>query len=180
MDTALLVIDLQVGYFNVPELQNQRARLMQRVNQLTQAAQQQGIAIWHIRTSHSHDRSTWTLNMRDDDHGFLFTGDPDAAPLPELQLPDTSHELIKTRDSAFYDTTLAADLHAAGISHLVLCGVSTHSCIFQTAADAYAHNLLVTIASDAVASNQPHWAKAALAILQTEYRQTVRTASTAL
>lgn len=42
-------------------------------------------------------------------------------------------EVTKTRDSASFDTDLTARLEQLGVDHLLLCGVSTHSCVSQTA-----------------------------------------------
>jgi nicotinamidase-related amidase len=81
--------------------------------------------------------------------------------------------LVKTRDSAFFDTDLAARLRNLGANRLVLCGISTHSCVAQTAIDAFAHNFRVAVARDAVASENVDLSQALLAFLEDEMRQDI-------
>jgi nicotinamidase-related amidase len=58
---------------------------------------------------------------------------------------------------------------------VVLAGVSTHNCIAQTGADAFAHNIRVTYAEDAMASEDNKDAMDMLRILSSSYRQPVQT-----
>jgi nicotinamidase-related amidase len=51
--------------------------------------------------------------------------------------------------------------------------VSTHNCIAQTGADAFAHNLRVIYASEATGSEDAAAAEATQAILSREYRQRI-------
>lgn len=169
LKTALLLIDLQVAYFEAEPLRSCAQRIVARCNELTTWARREEIAVFVIRTEHRRDRSTWTLNMLDDDAGFLLAGDADAACLPDLDLRDTL-EVVKTRDSAFHETDLLARLRAREVEHLVLAGVSTHTCVGATAADAYAHNLRVTFAEDAIASHRPELHEPTLKLLCEEFR----------
>jgi nicotinamidase-related amidase len=80
---------------------------------------------------------------------------------------------VKTRDSAFVGTDLLMRLRNAGATRLLLTGVSTHNCVAQTAADAFANNFRVAYARDAIASNRPDYAEQLLKVLSDEYRQDV-------
>lgn len=122
-----------------------------------------------VRTEHRRDRSTWTLNMLEDDTGFLIAGDPDTRTVEDLDVVGTT-EVVKTRDSAFHETGLDQLLRKAGVDRLVLAGVSTHTCIAATAADAYAHDLHVVFAEDAIASHREDLHEPTLSVLCTEYR----------
>ncbi len=170
--TALLVIDMQNSYFDFPELEEQREPVTEKVNELIRAAREGGCPIVLIRTQHERDRSTWTVNMQDDDQGFAYPGTEQAEYVAGLDTED-GVGLVKTRDSAFFDTDLAARLRNLGVSHLVLCGISTHSCVAQTAIDAFAHNFRAAVARDAVASENPDLSRALLAFLEDEMRQDV-------
>ena len=170
--TALLVIDMQNSYFDFPELEEQREPVTARVNELIAAAREGGCPILLIRTQHERDRSTWTVNMRDDDQGFAFPGTEQAQYVAGLDT-EGGVGLVKTRDSAFFDTDLAARLRNLDATHLVLCGISTHSCVAQTAIDAFAHDFRVAVARDAVASENADLSQALLAFLADEMRQDI-------
>jgi len=166
---ALLVIDLQVAYLDGGVLEEHRERLVERTNALIRWARERGSPVVVVRTEHRRDRSTWTLNMCEDDQGFAFTGDPDAQFVPELDVAG-ARELVKTRDSAFVRTDLADWLAGWGTRALVVCGVSTHTCVATTVAEAYARDLDVFLAVDAIASHRPAWHDLALDLLRSEYR----------
>lgn len=170
--TALLIVDLQNAYFNNDALRDCQATLLEKTNELIAMCLENNLPIFTIRTEHSHDLATWTLNMLDDKQGYLFKDDNDSQSIPGLHL-DQTIEVLKTRDSSFHDTTLSAMLKNHAIETLILCGVSTHTCIAQTAADAYAQNFRVLLAEEAIASHKPEFHHVALTMLQTEYRQQV-------
>lgn len=166
---ALLLIDLQTAFFEVSPLAEQRDRLVDRCNELVAWADSAGVPIILVRTEHRADRSTWTLSMLDDDQGFLLEGDQDARVLPHLNRAGAL-EVVKTRDSAFHRTGLAELLAGAGRQAVVIAGVSTHTCVAATAADAYAHNVRVTLACDAIASHRPELHELTLSTLNAEFR----------
>lgn len=168
--TALVVIDMQNSYFELPGLAEHRDSLLMRVNELLQMAHECGQPVVLVRTQHARDRSTWTLNMLEDDQGFAFPGSEQAAFLEGLDVRDHI-EIIKTRDSAFFDTDLRSELDRRGVTHVLLCGVSTHSCVADTANDAFAVNLHAAVAIDAVASEDPTLSDALLQFLEGEKRQ---------
>ena len=136
------------------------------------AAREAGRPVFLVRTEHARDRSTWTLNMLADGEGFAFPGTRQAALLDGVAAaaPDAV-EVVKTRDSAFHGTGLAAELRGRGVDRLLLCGVSTHSCIAETATAAFALDFHAAIATDAIASEEPALAAAMLDFLRDEMRQ---------
>ncbi len=170
--TALVVIDMQNSYFELPGLAPHRERVLAGVNELLRAARAAGRPIVLVRTEHARDGSTWTLNMRADRQGFAFPGTEQARYLAQLETAD-GHDVVKTRDNAFHGTQLRELLDRLGVVHLLLCGVSTHSCIAQTATGAFAENLFAAVARDAVASEDPELAEALLTFLHREMRQPI-------
>ena len=170
--TALLVIDMQNAYFNNSALERERENLIATCNELLAHAQKLNWPIYVIRTIHDRDKSTWTLNMLDDGSGYLFEDSSDSA-LVEGLLTERTVQMTKTRDSAFFDTDLLTHLHAHGVENVVICGVSTHSCVMLTAADAYAANLRVTLAQDAIYSHDPAYHDSTFTMLHQEYRQKI-------
>ncbi len=165
-----MVIDMQNCYLELPGLRNHRDRILGRVNELIHTAHAARRPVVLVRTQHARDRSTWTLNMWEDDEGFAFPDTSGAQFLDDLARgPDVV--INKTRDSAFHATNLAEHLRDRDVSHVLLCGVSTHSCVFQTATDGFAHDFHVAIAVDAVASETPDLSGAMLDFLHEEMRQ---------
>lgn len=172
--TALVVIDMQQCFFESPALAVRRDELAQNCAELISQAHKVLAPVLLVQTQHQRDGSTWTRNMRQDDQGFAFTGDQDAFLLPELPTW-ASVQITKTRDNAFHQTELAQMLTQARISRLVLAGVSTHSCVAVTAAEAYARDFDVVLAGDAIASEKPELHVPILKQLGDEYRQATLT-----
>ncbi|MGY3568163.1 cysteine hydrolase family protein [Sinomonas sp. RB5] len=170
MRTALLIIDMQNSFFEFPELAAQRGRLVAACNDLIAAARGSGLPAHVVRTEHERDQSTWTLAMLDDGQGFAFRGTEQAESLPELDT-DGLPQLVKRRDSAFVGTDLLQRLRTWGTERILLAGVSTHLCLAQTAADAYALNLRVAFAAEAMGAEDADQADAMLTILLEQYRQ---------
>lgn len=170
--TALVVIDMQNSYFEFPDLASVREELVASVNELIEAAHEAGRPVVLVRTEHARDRSTWTLNMCEDDQGFAYPGTEQAQFLDELATGNHI-EVVKTRDSAFFDTDLTARLEALGVDHLLVCGVSTHSCVAQTAIDGFAENLHVAIARGAISSDNAALSEALLDFCADQMRQPI-------
>lgn len=169
---AVLIIDMQNAYFEDPALGTGRERLAAACNQLIAAAQENGAKVLLVKTEHEADKSTWTLNMLDDDQGFLFRGTTQADFVTGLKTEGLPR-LVKTRDSAFLATDLLQRLRNWDADTIVLAGVSTHNCIAQTAADAFGYNIRVIYAAEATASENPEAAAAVQHILSSEYRQQI-------
>lgn len=170
MTAALLIIDMQNAFFEDEVLGKQKESLVRACNAAIADAREAGVPVYAIRTEHQRDKSTWTLSMLDDDQGFLFSGTEQAESVEGLELEGLP-EMVKTRDSAFFGTDLLQRLRNLSVDTVVLAGVATHNCIAQTAADAYANNVRVVYAEDAIASTNEEYAKNVLGVLIDEYRQ---------
>jgi nicotinamidase-related amidase len=171
---AVLVIDMQNAFFEDPVLGACRDSVTLACNRLIAGAQECGTKVLLVRTEHEEDKSTWTLNMLEDDQGFIYRGTAQADFVPGLKT-DGLPQLVKTRDSAFLGTDLLLRLRNWDVDTVVLTGVSTHNCIAQTAADAFGHNLRVIYAAEATASENAGAASAVQEILCREYRQQILT-----
>ena len=169
--TALLLIDLQNDYFADDELARCRDDLVAACNRLVDRARAAGSLVVEVQTVHAPDKSTWALNMLEDDQGLVLAGTYGAQRLDGLHHAD--RVVAKTRDSAFHGTELAEVLAAHEVRRLVLTGVSTESCISATATDAYAHDLTVVLVRDATASVQEALHDQVLQRLHEQYRQEV-------
>ncbi|MCD4523547.1 cysteine hydrolase family protein [Nocardioides sp. cx-173] len=173
---ALVLIDLQRDYFADDELERCREDLVAACNDLVRAARASGVPVIEVRTVHDPGGSTWTMSMREDGQGMALDGTSGAEPVEGLQT-EGARLVTKTRDSAFFGTDLLDVLGEESVDHLVLCGVSTESCVAATAIEAFAHDLAVTFVSDATASVDRDLHDDTLAQLADRYRQQVRTAA---
>lgn len=85
---------------------------------------------------------------------------------PELLAVVTkSKALGKDAFSAFGDETIAALIRAQGTRQLLLCGIETPICVYQSARDALQAGYAVTVLSDCVGGRRPADGTAALAHL---------------
>ena len=80
-------------------------------------------------------------------------------PMGELMPPvaptDDELVIVKQYASAFFGTSLASTLHAAGVDTVVVVGVSTSGCIRATAVDAIQHGFVPLVVADAVGDRAP-------------------------
>lgn len=166
---AVVVVDMQADFFNDTELERCRDDLVAACNRLTDAAIAADLPVLEVRTVHHPDRSTWALNMHEDGAGMTIEGTAGAAPVDGLH--EGTEVIAKTRDSAFHETVLLERLRALEVDTLLLCGVSTESCIDATATDAYAHDLRIIHVADAEASVDWDLHEQTLAQLEKQYRQ---------
>lgn len=67
--------------------------------------------------------------------------------------------------SALADDGISDAVRGLDIEHVILCGIETPVCVYQTAIDAMNSNLQVTILSDAIGGRRPADCEAALAAL---------------
>lgn len=172
---AVLLIDLQVDYFADPELERCREDLVRACSRLSAAAHERDLPVLEVRTLHEPDRSSWTLTMLEDGQGVVVRGTEGAERVDGLD-PGPAEPVAKTRDSAFFRTDLERRLRGLGVRRLVLCGVSTESCIAATARDAFARDFEVVLVSDGTASVSWDEHDHTLAMLQQQHRQEVLTA----
>jgi nicotinamidase-related amidase len=170
MVITVVVIDMQNAYFEDPALGRRRDELVEACNALMDAAQSRGAKVLLVKTEHERDKSTWTLNMLEDNQGFIFRGSEQADFVPGLATAGLP-QLVKTRDSAFLGTDLLWRLRNWDSDTIVLAGVSSHNCVAQTGADAFGHNIRVVYATEATGSEDREAEKALLSILTREYRQ---------
>ncbi|TQL91097.1 isochorismatase family protein [Pseudonocardia kunmingensis] len=81
--------------------------------------------------------------------------------------------VAKQYASAFFGTSLAATLHAAGMDTVVVCGVSTSGCVRATATDALGNGLRPQVVRDACADRTAAVHEANLTDLDAKYADVV-------
>jgi maleamate amidohydrolase len=93
--------------------------------------------------------------------------DPALEPLPGETV------ITKQYASAFFGTSLASTLTAAGVDTLLVAGVSTSGCVRATAVDACQHGFVPLVVRDAVGDRHPAPHEANLFDLQAKYAEVV-------
>jgi nicotinamidase-related amidase len=79
--------------------------------------------------------------------------------------PAGALQLGKSTFSAFADDGIRDALGALSVEHLLICGLETSVCVYQTALDALASSYQVTLLSDAVGCRRPEDASPCLQAL---------------
>jgi nicotinamidase-related amidase len=80
--------------------------------------------------------------------------------------------VLKPRHSGFFHTPLELLLHELGTDALLLCGISTHSCVTFTAQDAHMRGFRVFVPSDTTAAPSEHLRNGALRQLESSVHAT--------
>jgi biuret amidohydrolase len=183
--TALLVIDMQrdfcnpegvggVGGEDVGPLQ----KIIPQVEKLLSAARTAGLFIVHTREGHTPDLSTLhdmrRLSSRQagaeiGDKGpmgrFLVRGEYGHDFVDSLQPENNEIIVDKPGFSAFYKTNLESILQERGITHTIVCGVTTECCVQSTVRGAVDRGFFSLILSDCCASYYPDMHDATMRVL---------------
>lgn len=158
--SALLVVDMQAYYFRLPERRVGLEEALTNLRRLIDAFDARGEPVVHVRTAFRPDGSDWELKMRSNGQPLLLEDSPEAGFLPGIPIRPRHTVVTKTRYSAFFNTDLAARLHAQGAARVMVTGAYTHYCVNATVMDAYCHDFVPGVITDAVLSHLP--AEAAL------------------
>jgi nicotinamidase-related amidase len=132
-ETALLVIDVQVGIIDGPPPAYQGSEVLERIGDLLSRARASGTPVIYVQ---------------DDDVGG-GPGKPAWEIHPAIAPANGERVAHKLACDAFYETTLKSDLENAGIKHLVIVGCKTQNCIDTTCRSATAAGYDVTLVGDA-------------------------------
>jgi aminoglycoside 6'-N-acetyltransferase len=137
-DTALLIIDVQVGMFTEPDYPAyQEQTLLTNLSTLIEKARTSGIPVIYVQHSESHPQAPlWP-------EGSGWPIHPAIAPQPSETIV---HK--KTPDS-FYNTTLQQELESRGIKRLVIAGMQTEYCVDTTTRQAFSRGYDLVIVTDA-------------------------------
>jgi len=168
----LLLVDLQPTFLR--QVRPHAADVLASANESMKYARILGVPIVAVRTEHTADGATWSLNMREDQQGFALEGSAEAQFAPELELDYLVTPLVKRRDSAFFATDLDALLVQLATRQILLGGLMASSCIAHTARDAYARDLKVTLLRETIGDVSVRSRNHALKSLEAEFRQPIR------
>ncbi|MEO8492212.1 cysteine hydrolase family protein [Pseudomonas sp.] len=137
MNTALLIIDMQIGLFDGPEKPFERERVLGTINALIRRARTAGAPVFVAR--HTGPAGS-----------PIEAGSPLWQLWPALDVDVTrDHVFNKTRPSCFLDTDLAQHLAAAKVDELVVAGMKTQFCVDTTCRVAVELGFSVVLPQDA-------------------------------
>ena len=132
----LLIVDAQVNQFEAPMAVHDGPLILGRLKSLVARARAANVPVAFIQNDGGE---------ADPD----LPGTPGWALHPEL-LPVGSEKVYrKTATDSFHETSLLEDLHAAGVTDLVIAGMQSNYCIDATTRRAVTEGFNVTLVSDA-------------------------------
>jgi nicotinamidase-related amidase len=181
-ETALLVIDMQRDFLDADgmsavtgtDVAPLRA-IVPNVAAVTAAARRAGVAVIHTREGYAADladvprhRLGGMLGRPGPLGRFLVRGEPGHDFVAELMPAPGEAVIDKPGFSAFSRTGLAERLEAAGITRLVLCGVTTQCCVHSTLRSAVDRGYWCLTLADACAAFEPEVHAAALRLIRAE------------
>ena len=177
---VLLCVDMVGAYFDpggVFELPSHAS--LRAAARLQGEARRAGVRVVHTCVRFARDasdagvfgRKVGALRVFADDgspeHAAAATLRPEVAPEPGETV------VVKQMPSAFFGTSLAGTLTAAGVDTVVLCGVSTSGCVRASAVDAMSHGFVPLVVADACGDRDPRVHRTNLHDLATKYAEVV-------
>lgn len=135
-DTALLVIDVQVGMFSETDPVYAGDLLLERIRGLISKARSSGIEVVYVQHNEEVGQPLETNTNAWNIH-------PDITPV------DGDIVIQKHTPDSFHETNLQHELTIRGVKKLVLTGIQTDMCVEATGRRAHSLGYDVTIAQDA-------------------------------
>lgn len=173
--TALLCIDMVRAYydaggtFELPSTEPLRA-----ASRVLAAARGAGVLVAHSGVRYAPGGADGGSFVRKVPGLLVFVGDSEAGQFrPEVAPRPDELVVLKQMPSAFFGTTLASTLTAAGVDTVLVQGVSTSGCVRATAVDAMSHGFTVFVVADACGDRSPDVHAANLRDLGAKYADVV-------
>jgi len=146
-DTALAIIDVQVGMFEDSDPVFQGTELLEKINSLIDKARAANLAVIFVQHDGEGDHP-----LRPDKPGWPIH--------PALHRLDGDVVVRKLHPDAFQGTTLQPELEARGIRNLIVAGIQTEFCVDTTCRRAYSLGYHVTLVQDAHSTWDTQYLKA--------------------
>lgn len=180
--TALLAIDLQhdfvspEGYFGRMGFSTEALRaVIPNVNRLSAAMRRAGGMVVHTRQGYRADKADMTTYevWRRERNGLartevLLRGQPGFEIDDKVDVQPGDVIVDKTTNGSFTYTDLEHVLGARGITHLILCGITTDVCVHTTLREACDRNYQCLTVLDACASGDAAMHDAAIRMVTVE------------
>lgn len=137
-DKCLIVIDMQVGIFNLGNKVYRKDELIGSIQALVQAARKKQVSI--IFTQHENK-------------SFLKKNTADWEIVQELEPSKTDNIVMKPHPSIFKETRLEQILAELKSKKIYICGLITNGCIKQACIEALERGYDVALFADAHSTN---------------------------
>jgi nicotinamidase-related amidase len=150
--------------------------IVPRVVRLVEFARRSGCCIIHTREGYSSDLSDVTPYRRSLGYvgrsgqlgRFLIRGEPGHDFIDELRPLPNEIVIDKASFGTFYGTDLDERLNAAGVDHLIVCGVTTQCCVQSTLREAVDRGYWCLTIADCCGASEPDLHEAALSLIAGE------------
>jgi nicotinamidase-related amidase len=136
-DTALLIIDVQMGMFAESDPVYQGDELLARIRRLLEKARNAQVPIIYIQ--HGSERSGHPLEI----------GTPGWQIHSAIAPREGDHIVRKQMPDAFYNTSLQQELQALGVKKVILTGIQSDLCVDTTCRRACSLDYDVILVADA-------------------------------
>ncbi len=181
--TALVVIDMQKDFLDprggialrYGDPAGMRA-IVPAVSRLTALARRLGCAVVHTREGFAPDLSD--LSALRGERGtvgepgplgrFLVCGEPCQDFVEELRPAPGEPVFDKPGFGAFGMSDLGQALESRGITHLILCGITTNCCVHSTLREAVDRGFWCLTVADCCAAVEQPWHDAAISLIASE------------
>ena len=172
---AVLAVDLMRAYFDpASPLCLPEDECLQSAARVLAAARGHDVPVVHTRVAYGPGGLDGGVFFRKVPALAQLVGDsPMGELMPEVAPRDDELVVVKQYASAFFGTSLATTLHAAGIDTVVVVGVSTSGCVRASVVDAIQHGFVPLVVEEAVGdrAQAPH--RANLEDLRNKYAEVV-------
>ncbi len=135
--TALLIIDVQLGMFDESDPVYDGPELLEKIKTLIGQARSAGVPVIYVQHNDRDSRSP------------LFTGSPTWTIHPDIQPAEGELVVQKYYPDAFQETVLQEELEKREIKNLVIAGLQTEYCVDTTCRRAFSLGYPVKLAQDA-------------------------------
>jgi maleamate amidohydrolase len=168
---ALVMVDMVRAYFEPgAQLYMGRDDSLHAAAHLLAAARAAGVPVVHTRVAFTGGGADGGRFFEKVGALAHFVGDgPLGRIMPAVEPAADEVVIVKQYASAFFGTTLASTLTAAGVDTLVIAGVSTSGCIRATAVDAIQHGFIPVVVREAVGDRAAGPHEANLFDIQAKY-----------
>lgn len=168
---AVLAIDLAMAYLDdASPLRAPVDAAVAAAAGVVRAARAAAVPVIFTRVSYQPGGADGGLFVRKIPALKVFEeGSPLAEFVPDPRPEPRETVITKQYASAFFGTSLAATLTAAGIDTLYICGLSTSGCIRASATDALQHGFRPLVVADACGDREVALHEANLLDLQAKY-----------
>ena len=151
--SSLIIVDMQNFFFRDAVRRRNLDQVVRNINTLIEYFDERSMPVFHVLSGYKADGSDWDLKMRAAGKPELIEGTQEATILPGIQALNNHQTVVKTRYSAFFKTNLAELLQTKNIDRTVVVGAYTHYCVNATVFDAYCHDFVPCVITDAVISH---------------------------